>query len=65
MQVTCDAYSFLKAMVLKGNPNSISDAGVGALACKAAIQGAYLNVKINCTGFEDQKYVEKICNCAT
>jgi glutamate formiminotransferase/formiminotetrahydrofolate cyclodeaminase len=60
MQVSCDAYPFLKAMAQKGNPNSVSDAGVGALACKAAIHGAYLNVKINCTGFDDHKYVEKI-----
>jgi len=60
MQVSCDAYPFLKAMVQKGNPNSVTDAAVGALACKAAVHGAYLNAKINCIGFEDQKYVEKI-----
>lgn len=60
MQVSCDAYPFLKAMTQKGNPNSVSDAGVGALACRAAVHGSYLNVKINCVGFEDQKYVEKI-----
>lgn len=60
MQVSCDAYPFLKAMAQKGNPNSISDAGVGALACRAAVHGSYLNVKINCIDFEDEKYVEKI-----
>ncbi len=60
MQVSFDAYTFLKAMAQKGNPNSVSDAGVGALACRAAVHGAYLNVKINCAGFEDHKYVEKI-----
>ncbi|MEM9544506.1 MAG: glutamate formimidoyltransferase [Bacteroidota bacterium] len=60
MQVSCDAYTFLKAMAQKGNPNSVSDAGVGALACRAAVHGAYLNVKINCAGFEDEKYIEKI-----
>lgn len=60
MQVSCDAYPFLKAMAQKGNPNSVSDAGVGALACKAAVHGAYLNVRINCAGFGDNKYVEKI-----
>ena len=47
MKVSCDAYPFLKAMAQKGNPSSVSDAGVGALACKAAVHGAYLNVKIN------------------
>lgn len=60
MQVSCDAYPFLKVMAQKGNPNSVSDACVGALACRAAVHGAYLNVKINCDGFEDHKYVEKI-----
>lgn len=60
MQVCCEAYPFLKAMVKKGNPNSVSDACVGALACKAAVHGAYLNVKINCVGFEDSKYIERI-----
>jgi len=64
MQVASDAYPFLKAMAQKGNPNSVSDAGVGALACKAAVHGAYLNVRINCTGFDDHKYVEKICKKA-
>jgi glutamate formiminotransferase/formiminotetrahydrofolate cyclodeaminase len=60
MQVSCEAYSFLKLMVQKGNPNSVTDAGVGALACRAAVHGAYLNVKINCAGFGDTKYVDKI-----
>lgn len=60
MNVSCDAYPFLKAMAQKGNPSSVSDAGVGALACKAAVHGAYLNVKINCADFDDEKYVAKI-----
>ncbi|MDF1694942.1 MAG: glutamate formimidoyltransferase [Saprospiraceae bacterium] len=60
MQVSFNAYSFLKVMAQKGNPNSVSDAGVGALACRAAVHGAYLNVKINCAGFEDEKYITKI-----
>jgi glutamate formiminotransferase / formiminotetrahydrofolate cyclodeaminase len=42
-----------------GNPNSVSDAGVGALCARAAVRGAYLNVKINMGGFEDKEYVEK------
>ena len=40
----------LEAMVEKGNPNSVSDAGVGALAVKACAAGAFLNVKINAAG---------------
>ena len=46
-------------MASKGNPNSVSDAGVGALAYRAAVHGAYLNVKINCVDFQDKKFVEK------
>jgi len=60
MQVAYDAYEFLKAMAKKGNPNSVTDAAVGALACRAAVHGAYLNAKINCVGFEDAKYVSRI-----
>ena len=60
MQVAHSAYAFLKVMAQKGNPNSVSDAGVGALACRAAVHGALLNVKINCAGFEDEKYVARI-----
>ncbi|MEE9439189.1 MAG: glutamate formimidoyltransferase [Saprospiraceae bacterium] len=59
MKVSSDAYNLLKDMAQKGNPNSVSDAGVGALACRAAVHGAYLNVKINCTDFEDKKFVKK------
>jgi len=46
-------------MAKKGNPNYISDAGVAALCARAAVYGAYLNVKINCKDFDDDKYVEK------
>jgi len=60
MKTSLDAYSFLKVMAQKGNPNSVSDAGVGALACRAAVHGAYLNVKINCADFKDEKFVTKI-----
>ena len=41
-------------MALKGNPNSISDAGVGALAARAAVLGAWLNVKINAASLNDR-----------
>ena len=46
-------------MAKKGNPNSISDAGVSALCARAAVYGAYLNVKINCKDFNDSAYVSK------
>ena len=43
-----------------GNPNSVSDAGVGALAARSAIYGAFLNVKINASGLDDKNYVESV-----
>ena len=39
-----------------GNPNSVSDAGVGALALRSAAIGAYLNVKINAGGLNDEEF---------
>lgn len=47
-----EAYPMLQAMADTGNPNSITDAGVGALCVHAAIQGAILNVRINLEGLE-------------
>ncbi len=62
MRTSLSSYDFLMAMGQKGNPNSVSDAGVGALACRAAVHGAYLNVKINCADFKDEKFVTKTLN---
>jgi glutamate formiminotransferase/formiminotetrahydrofolate cyclodeaminase len=47
-------------MVLAGNPNSVTDAGVGALCARTAVKGAFLNVKINASGLEDKEYVKKV-----
>jgi glutamate formiminotransferase/formiminotetrahydrofolate cyclodeaminase len=47
-------------MVEKGNPNSVTDAGVGALAIRSCIRGAFLNVKINATGLDNRKFAEDI-----
>ena len=41
-------------MASEGNPNSVSDAGVGALAARSAVLGACLNVKINAAGLKDR-----------
>ncbi len=49
----------IKAMAEIGNPNSISDAGVGALCARSAVMGAYLNVRINASGLEDKAYAEQ------
>jgi glutamate formiminotransferase/formiminotetrahydrofolate cyclodeaminase len=60
MQLTHDSMEILKAMAETGNPNSVSDAGVGALCARTAVEGAFLNVKINTAGLNDKFYVEKI-----
>jgi len=53
------SFDIIEAMVEKGNPNSITDAGVGALCARAAVRGAVMNVKINLKGFGDTEFVEK------
>lgn len=50
----------LKAMASDGNPNSKSDAGVGALCARSAVLGAYLNVCINAAGLEKDKNISDI-----
>jgi glutamate formiminotransferase/formiminotetrahydrofolate cyclodeaminase len=60
MHLCFESMETLKAMAEHGNPNSVSDAGVGALAARSGVLGAWLNVKINATGLDDKPYVEKI-----
>ncbi len=60
MKTAFQAFDVLKSMAEFGNPNSVSDAGVGALCIKAAIHGAFLNVKTNCMGFQDRSFVEGV-----
>jgi glutamate formiminotransferase/formiminotetrahydrofolate cyclodeaminase len=59
MQLCADALPLALAMAEQGNPNSVSDAGVGALCARAAVQGAYLNVRINAKGLADRPLAEK------
>ncbi len=60
MKVSAEIFPLLSAMAQHGNPNSVSDAGVGALATRSAILGAYLNVKINAAGLKDRAVAEEI-----
>lgn len=53
-------FPLVKAMAKEGNPNSVSDAGVGALAARSAVMGALLNVKINAGGLKDRAVAEKL-----
>ncbi len=60
MHLGMDSFPLIKQMVETGNPNSITDAGVGALCARVAVYGAYLNVKINTGGLDDKTYVAKV-----
>ena len=55
MKAAFDTFDLLQAMATEGNPNSVSDAGVGALAAEAAVAGAGLNVRINAAGLADRE----------
>lgn len=57
MEISLQSMEVMKAMAEIGNPNSVSDAGVGALAARSAVMGAYLNVKINAQDLEDKEKV--------
>ncbi len=60
MKASFRAFEIAGAMAEEGNPNSVSDAGVGALAARAAVQGAFLNVKINAAGLKDRAAAEAL-----
>lgn len=60
MQRTFDAFEIIRAMVEDGNPNSVTDAGVGALCARSAIMGAYMNVRINAAGLKDRKFADEM-----
>ncbi len=60
METSLKSMDVIKAMAEIGNPNSVSDAGVGALCARSAVMGAFLNVKINASGLKDKTYVENI-----
>jgi len=60
LRLAAETMPLVRQMVESGNPNSITDAGVGALCIRAAVHGALLNVKINCTGLDDKAFAEKI-----
>jgi glutamate formiminotransferase/formiminotetrahydrofolate cyclodeaminase len=60
MQKAYASMEIIKAMVETGNPNSVTDAGVGALCARSAVMGAFLNVKVNASGLKDKNFVEDI-----
>lgn len=56
MKTSFESFDLIKEMAENGNPNSVSDAGVGVLCARTAIYGAYLNVIINATGLSDKNF---------
>ena len=60
MQLTFESMTLIKEMADIGNPNSVSDAGVGALCARSAVMGAFMNVRINASGYDDKAYVTDI-----
>ena len=62
MKAALKVFPIVKAMASEGNPNSVSDAGVGALAARSAVLGAQMNVRINAAGLADRAAAEKLCS---
>src|SRR5262249_61770657 len=66
METASKSYPLLAEMADKGNPASVSDVGVGALAIRACIEGAALNVRINLAPLKDEKFktafIERVRN---
>ena len=60
MELASMSFDLIKAMAETGNPNSVSDAGVGALCARAAVKGAYLNVKINAQDLKEHAEVQPL-----
>lgn len=60
MKASAATFPLIRAMAEEGNPNSVSDAGVGALAARAAVLGACLNVKINAAGLKDRAVADAL-----
>ena len=60
METSLKSMDIIQEMAEIGNPNSVTDAGVGALCARTAVIGAFLNVKINCKDFDDTEFVTDI-----
>ncbi|UTW61390.1 glutamate formimidoyltransferase [bacterium SCSIO 12741] len=60
METTFRSFELIKTMTEIGNPNSVTDAAVGALCARTAIMGAFLNVKINAADLKDRNFVDEI-----
>ncbi len=60
MQTAYQSMDVIDSMINTGNPNSVTDAGVGALCVAASVSGAYLNVLVNASGFTDKSAISEL-----
>lgn len=60
MEKCCEAIDIIEVFAEKGSTLAISDAGVGAAFCKAALEGASLNVFINTKSMKNREYAEEL-----
>lgn len=60
MQESLKSFEVIRQMVETGNPNSVTDAGTGALCARAAVHGAFLNVKVNSSGLDDKAFATQV-----
>jgi glutamate formiminotransferase/formiminotetrahydrofolate cyclodeaminase len=60
MKLSYESMQVIKSMAESGNPNSVSDAGVGALCARSAVMGAFMNVRINAVGYDDKIFVAEV-----
>jgi glutamate formiminotransferase/formiminotetrahydrofolate cyclodeaminase len=60
MRTSLKSMHIIAEMAREGNPNSVSDAGVGALCARTAVMGAHMNVRINAAGFSDTTYLDAV-----
>ena len=61
MKAAMEVFPIVRAMAMEGNPASVSDAGVGAIAARGAVLGAQLNVRINAAGLADRETADRLC----
>lgn len=62
MKAAYQSMEVIKAMAETGNPNSVTDAGVAALCARTAVLGAFMNVRVNASGYHDKAYIQEILN---
>ena len=60
VELATESLTVIKAMAELGNPNSVTDAGVGALCARSAVKGAFLNVRVNATSYNDKAFVDAV-----